>query len=337
MTVNTFRSVDKLAQAAAIALAYAVLAWYSVQITYAKDLPSWVQTPPTDSKGQYYGIGQGKSLPTATQSALESIAGKLMTEVESDLTIATEVEDNVAKSAVASEIRSQVAKTNLANYTVEATEKIGSDFFVLINVQRQAVWQANQDALTELTAEIDHYFDRLNKKSVLSVTEEQTVISDKIQLARSKALISRSLNPNYDHTSVSNKLRHYQTLLQAKVEDQSIYIVSSAELAPLAQRIAHQLTNEGFTTTLTKPSGKTPTIHLEGNFKEYDQFNQKHVTARTAIRVVDEFQKAIFTSEVVLNGASMMSYDSAKTIAVNRYMKELELQGVAASFGLANE
>jgi len=303
----------------------------------AKGLPEWVQSPPQDTDNLLFGIGQGASIPNATQSALESVAGKLMTEVESNLTIDTQVEDNIAKESVASQIRSQVAKTNLANYSVEATERDGKDFFVLVKVDQNAVWKANQDALKENLAEIDAYFGKLDKRSTLDVTEEQGAIEDKIKQARSKALISRSLNPNYDHTAISEKLRSYEAKLQDKVDNKAIYIVASPDLTPLAQRLANQLTNEGFTVSLTKPITNTPEIHLDGKFDQYDQFNQKHVTARTVIRVMDEFNKAVSTTEVVLTGASMLSHDSAKTIAINRYMQEVEIQGAAASLGLADK
>lgn len=337
VTVNTLGTATRLAL---LPLTWALLLLVALCYTstvYSKGLPAWFQTPPSDNADTLFGIGQGTSLQTATQSALESIAGKIMTEVESDMTIATQVQDNVANSQVASQVRSQVAKTNLANYTVEAQQKDGKDFYVLVKVNQKAVWQANQDALKELEAEIDAYFDDLQSKSTLSVSEDQSAITDKIHLARSKALISRSLNPNYDHTTISNKLRGYQDRLKKKVANNAIYITGSADLKALAQRVANQLTNEGYTVTLTPSNNNATVIYLEGSFREYDQFNQKHVTARAVIRVTDEFKKPIYTKEVVLNGSSLMSYDSAKTIAVNRYLKELELDGAAASFGLSNK
>lgn len=334
--MNT-QSTPKASANRILALLYSLLLGCTTMAASAKGLPAWVESPPADSASHYFGIGQGKSIANATQSALESVAGKLMTEVESDLTIATQVQDNVAKSEVASQIRSQVAKTNLANYSVEATEKDGKDYFILIKVEKAAVLQANQDALKELMSELNAYFTRLDERGSLAVKDDAKGVGEKIRQARSKALISRSLNPNYDHTGISNTLRSYENKLSQKVANQTIYISSSPALKNLAQKIANQLTNEGYTVTLNKPTQPAPTIHLNGNFREFEQFQQKHVAANAAVRVTDEFNKALYTSEVVLSGASMMSYDSAKTIAVNRYIKELEVYGAATSFGLADE
>ena len=334
--MNTKRSSKDLAGLSLATLLALIIGCQAI-VAHAKGLPSWVESPPADGENHYYGIGQGKSLPIATQSALEAVAGKLMTNVESTSVSATQIEDNIAKSEFASQIKSQVAKTNLANYSVESTKKSGKDFFILIKVDKSSILKANQDSLKELMSDIKGYFGRMDQMGSLAVKEDSAAITEKIRQARSKALISRSLDSSYDHTVVSTTLRQYEDQLSKKTANQAIYVSCTPQLKTLAQKIANQLTNEGYTVTLTKPKGNATTIHLSGNYREYDQFQQKHVTANTNVSVTNELGQAIYTSELVLNGASMMSYDSAKNIAVNRYMQELELQGAAYTFGLADE
>lgn len=300
----------------------------------AVPLPSWVAEPPSDTELTYYGVGQGSTLAKAKQAALESIAGKLFTQIQSTFIIDITVRGDVVKENIQSYVRSVISNTRLSRYTVVKIEKIKRDFWVQLSINKEHLYRVNLDALQDLETELTNRFKSMPTESVLRIFTEQGELSEKLTAARNKLLIASAMNQEIDYTAKSNQISIYQEALRKKINQLLVYVKADKEMMPLAQNLADKISTEGMAATVFPPSRRVPTITLSGIFRSRYQFDRKYTSADVLVEVVDEFGDPVASRTLRLNGSSIYSDELAKNIAVNRLLAELDQSNLLFSLGL---
>ena len=297
-------------------------------------LPSWVVEPEPDNAQFFYGVGQGSNLANAKQAALEAIAGKLLTQIESTLIVDIKASNEAVDEKVNSSVRSQISNTNLSGYEVDKVKKIKGKYWVKISISKQKLYDENWKEYNDLRSWLQTTFKDFDRKSVLALLDDAPLISKKITATKNKLAVASAINGNLNYAQHSQKLTEYQYRLKTKTENLTFFILPSSDMEAFGRGIANLLADEEISATLTQPARKTPTIKIEGKFKEQISLNQKQVVSRMTIEVIDEYSNSLTTKEFNVRGSSLTSYENAKRAAANRFLKDLEIDGVIETIGL---
>ncbi|TVZ42024.1 LPP20 lipoprotein [Alteromonadaceae bacterium 2753L.S.0a.02] len=310
-----------------------VLAFFTA-FCFAGNIPEWVVNPAEDSAELIYGVGEGESLNTATKSALEYIAGKLVTSIESQLTMQTSAVNDRVDSRVQSKLRSQIGNTLISGYDIDVSDKSGKRYFVRVKVDRQKLFESNNKALQNALAFLSQYLGDNTTMSVMQVLKQERMLNKSLREAQQKAYVVQALAGSSQVAASQQKINQYQQVLTNKLNDLVVYVEASQDLQPLARQLVERLSDEGVRATTRKPSGKSPRVVLQGRFNKTVRFEQKYVVANTSIDVYDEFSNTLSSRQLRIDGQAYMSHESAITAAINKASQELAEDGVAESLGL---
>ncbi len=299
-----------------------------------KKLPDWVLNPVSDTDSTLYGVGQGSSHANAKQSALESIAGKLLTEIESTLTVNTQSSNDKVMENVSGSIKSQIANTNLSGHEVDRVKKVKKVYWAQVSIPKKVLYETTWNEFRDLMNGLNQQFSSLSEQSVLEVYGDREGTYETLKKARSKLMIARAVNSQVDYSRYSNQLTVFGVKLEKKLNRFIIYVTSNPEMSELAKRLANQLSIEDIPAVLSTPQYRAPKLKIDGKFKEQIMLNQKNVVSRLTVELIDEFSNTLSTREFNIRGSSLTSHESAKTVAINRFVKDLELEGINEAFGL---
>lgn len=303
----------------------------------AGTLPSWVAEPPADTAEALIGVGEGASLQQAIRNGLETVAGRLVTSIASEMVMATSVINDQVQHRVDSHLRAEIGHTLVSGYVLEASEKYGRAYFVKLRVDRQSLIGANTQALATVLAELEQYLAADTVVSVMDVFARQTLLEQQLNEAEQKMLVVRALTGGVGLASLQAKVQGFRQVLTNTLNGLVVYIEASSDLQPLARRLVEQLSQEGVRATTDKPLAKSPRVVLKGSFNRTLRFEQNYVIANAQVDVFDEFSNPLSSRQLTIDGQAYLSPEHAITVAINRAIQQLSIDGVAQSLGLLRD
>ena len=322
-----------ISSAIRIIAAIAILASTNMCLA-AKQPPDWVMNPISDTSSHMYGIAEGKSLQSATQSALENVASRLVTSIESEYREHTTASNDTVNTNTDIDVRAQVGNTKIGGYDVDVSKKVGKSYFVRVKVDKQKLLETNETALVTALSDASEYLDPSKTVSVLKLYEKKRKIQKQLAEARQKSLVVQALAGAKYADKYHQKVTRLQQDFNTRIEQMVVYIDASSELIPFARRLVQELSIEDVRATTEKPAFDSPHVKIRGAFTRGERFDQKYVNANTSIDVYDEFGKSLTSRQVIIDGQAFISHESAINSAINKAIKILIRDGVAYSLGL---
>ncbi len=299
-----------------------------------KKVPDWVLNPIPDSGSYMYGVAEGKSLNSATQSALESVAGRLLTSISSDHRERVSANNDKVDTQTDIDIRSQVGNTQISGYEVDKTKKSRKTYYVRVKVDKYKLLESNKSALESALTDLDEYLSPGKAISVLKVFKKRRKLERKIKEASQKSMVVQALTDANHIAKYTAKINQYQQTMNQLMGKMVIYIEASRDLAPLARKLIQELSVEDVRATTTQPDFNSPIVRLNGSFTRGERFGQKYVNANTAIDVYDEFGNPLSSKQLIVDGQAYLSHESAITSAINKTVNQMSEEGVTRSLGL---
>lgn len=296
--------------------------------------PDWAIDQIPDTASTLYGIGSGRSIEAAKQSALEDIAGKLITNVKSSTQQLTQSSNGKVSESFSRNIQTSVEKMGLGGYEVDLSEKKGKVFWVRLSLERSKLFNTTKTQLAPVMLELQRFFGSIGDKSALTVRQEQEHVLSLIADARGKAFVMSAANQGYNALALQKKLAAFESALASKVENLSVYIQGSGQMREFAEKLAHQFGQEGWVASTTSPTAGSIKIVLKGSFRDGVQFGAKFSAATVDVRVSNELGQLVSQQQLNIHGTSQSSHPLARQIAVNKFIDDASVYGVAQKFGL---
>ena len=301
-----------------------------------KNPPEWVEDQLPDTDAVFYGIGSGKTPQEAKKVALEDIAGKLMTQVESSVEINTYAANDKVAEEFSSKIKTSVQNMGLSGYTVDASKKKGKTHWVRLKLDKATLFSSTKAQFDPLMMELSNTFKSFNTKSSLDVKKERADLVTKLAKANSQLFVMSSANKSFSASAYNQQLSAHREAVAKKMNELVIYVQASQDMKELAGKIVHELNQVDWVATTQKPAHSSPKLVLEGSFNDGEQFGNPFTQATVQSKLVDEYGRTVNQQSFNIHGTSRSSHASARQIAVNRFVEEASFSGVDDILGLNN-
>lgn len=316
-------------------LIFILLCYFPIQV-YSKKLPSWVSSPPSDTYEYYFSVGGGTTEELAKQSALEDVAGKLLTSVASTLEVRTQLSGSRVNEDTNSVIRSEISDTSISGYEVVGffREK-KKRHWALVKVKKDKLFQANWDEFRDFSNKLNLYFGENSIKNAIEIYQNASQLKRDISAARKKLFISAAIKnvPEFD--------RHLNYLNQYSDDsafDFAVYIEAEDELKLFAYKLASLLSMEKNIKPLVGASQQgSPKLVLSGSVKEMASVMDENLTLARAditLSLYDENNQLASSNQKVISTTGFGK--SARENLSNHFYDLVDQEGVTHYIGLTH-
>ena len=286
------------------------------------DASEWWQQPPQDTDETLYGIGEGFSLEQAQQSALNSIAGKLSTQLSSSLQRNTQDTQQQSTDYMRRQVQSNVAEVNLSQFQTLRVMEHGRITRVLLALNRTRLAEIWRQQIDD---DLGYLVPLIQQGEVYSL-EHWLELRAALPLAnssRSMSLSLQALDGTPPGPSIARALE--ETLL-----NHNLSVQVRGPLADFNRALRQELSRQGM-----QPCENTCdiTIGYEPHFERQHMFGE-FVSTLTLQATVQENGRQIVNHDLRSRASSVVSADSADKNAVVRASRSLVEAGLWQSLGI---
>lgn len=125
-----------------------------------KPIPAWYKTPKQDTADSLYGVGTGMSMEESKNSAIQAVASKIVTQINSSMSMKNEQVDSYLTTHVKQEVNIKTDNIVLPNIKVLNNKLINGEYYAEIQVDRKTVYDIYVSKSTKL---LDILSARVNK------------------------------------------------------------------------------------------------------------------------------------------------------------------------------
>lgn len=282
----------------------------------------WWESPPRDTEAVIYGLGDGFTLEQAQQSALNSIAGKLSTQLSSSIARVSQAAGQTSAEHVRRELVSSVAQVELSQFQTLHVADYGRITRVLIALDRDrlaAIWkQKIDDNLQQLvpllpTSEITSFQQWLQLFQQLPVAEQ----------TRNMALSLQALDGTAPGPNIERAVRQ-------ALDNHSVSIAIAGPFGELNRTLVQELNRQGIQECLQHCE---VTISYQPTFSRQHMFGEYTTTINLATQVNADSRQLVATTQQQ-RASSVISHDAADRNAVVLLSRELSHSGIWKFLGL---
>lgn len=166
----------------------------------ATDYPAWWLNPPADSATTLIGLGEALTQQQAVTQALASIAGKLSTNIASDMKRRQVEVSQTSLAAISADdtervVRATVSDVGLSNYQVLETQTTKQGTRVMVALDRAAVAKRWDSELATARAEVNDFLNTPPGSQRFALWFRSVGVIEQARAADAKAMLLLSLNP----------------------------------------------------------------------------------------------------------------------------------------------
>jgi len=299
-------------------------------------LPVWVLSPPPDSAADLIGIGEGFTIARAKASALNDIAGKLGTEVSSNIGRDVRLNGHQLKAVAHEVITARVKNTKLIHPRVLKSAKHGKKYFVLLAVSREAMFRDTNSRLRQMDQVLNQQWEALPSLSpLLQFVRVQKMASDS-EKASSLARILGALDGHFKAASYLEKYNAYKKKRDALLSSTRFQIQRAKAMPALLQGLVERLSRDKIQSTLSRglPRGADPVIEVSAKVDKRLVFATKYVHLSAVLVVKDRNGNIISSRKYKARGESLNDFAAATLKAVEHLVKQWQQRPALEILGL---
>jgi len=297
-------------------------------------IPDWVSQPAADTSETIYGIGSGFSYNDAKEAALKDITGKLITEISSQSkSEVSQFNASVSRSAN-QQINTRTIETQLSDYKILQTQKVGSELFMQISMSRSGFIKTTSSRLKELDDKIRGTMRGISKKTKLQQLIAIQDLEPSIDKARSLVLLLQAAGGKQN---TDKYLAYYNSV--NKKSNELLYAVrfnvrASNNLQDFAKHLVTLLQNEKISASISNSKNADAYIHISGSIKSSVMFSQHISQLKVRIKISDKNERVISVKEYESSGSSASDSGSASSSAIKIMGDQFKDTGILESLGL---
>ncbi len=174
------------------------------------DIPKWYTNAPQNNNIFIYGVNSGFNLEDAKANALNDMASRLIVTVSSTLnkniqTSSVNTKQTSYTKDISQDINLEVEKIKFTNAIVEKNKIINNQFFIIMKVNRQKLFDENIKAFTLLDNKIDKIYLSLKDKPILEQIYQLQNAYPKLIKAKKLAYVLYAINNEFKYITYVTK------------------------------------------------------------------------------------------------------------------------------------
>lgn len=299
-----------------------------------KTMPTWVLSPPPDTKEAIFGIGNGYSYNDAKEAALKEITSKLMVKISSQSKTEVSLHNDSVSRSANQQINTHTVETQLSNYEVLNSEQLGNEVFVQVSMSRPGFIKITSSRLKEIDDKIKSAMQGLSRKTRLQqlvvVQEHLPSISD----ARTLVLLLQTVGGTQNTDEYLSSYNDIHKKSQALLQKVHFNIDSSTKLQGFAKHLLALLHNENISASISKNKKADAYIYIDGKINSSVMFAQYIANIKTTIKISDKKKRTTSVREYESSGSSLSNSKDAVGSAIRSLGSAFKTNGVLASLGL---
>jgi hypothetical protein len=297
-------------------------------------LPSWYLNTSADSPFYYYGVGSGASKSEAINEALNQIAGKISVVVESTFKSKQKSSMNNGKSSFSNEvdqsIKAKIQGIKFSNYKVSKNAQIGKKIYLLVKVDREALFKSKLKELNAIDVNIDSEWKRSENLTNFEKIKLSSAIQKDIINAKAMFPILTAIKNDFLDASYNSKYNDYNSKF-SKLKD-NIYAYIKKGNSPKFESIVRKYLSQYGIKLVDKLSSSTKSLIIIEVKKESKQLpfklkNNKFVKVTVQINTYSSKNKLLAKNSVSVKNVSKISVKDASN-KTEKFEKLIISQGI---------
>ena len=306
----------------------------SVNLGQSAKAPEWYLNPPPDTPEALYGLGERRTLELAKSAALSDVAGKLGTQIKSQLTLTQSRMGDRTRDAMSEEINAAVANTEITHFELVNSAQGGLGYRVLVKVDKAKMADELQVRIAELQAEINHKFNAVAKYSDLAKLKAGSTIEPQLAELKAKASTLRAISPGMDNGPLLKALAGYEAKIESARSRLVVMVKHDSSSKIFAQKLEALLSEKRIKVVSSGGSRGKTVIDLASEVEYFDTLGDMHARLRMVIRSIDDRGKVIATRNEQQSGYSRSSKQAALEQANYKLAEQYTSQGVFTALGI---
>jgi vacuolar-type H+-ATPase subunit F/Vma7 len=297
----------------------------------------------------WIGFGEASISENATKRALSNIAGQISTTVNSSVTdqiwYSRNNDEERLQEKTSIDVMTSTEDVTIRGYSIERSEKIGGQYYVMVKVEKNKFFQERLDYLNSLDKELNKLVSELKTQLIAVQLKAMPQIKQKVAEAQKIATMLKAFsqlpNPLSYYLDRYSKMRDEEKRIREAIR---FYIHHKDEhTALVAKYLKQQINKENFIGTKvfqTNPGGKFQNnpkvayVQIEGkmiNKTLHGAFMTKLIVSIT----VSALGKEISSREgLVFSGSSASSYSTSLRAASNEFEDDVKKNRTLKTLGL---
>lgn len=300
-----------------------------------KPLPEWYLNPPANTHELLTGIGAGKTLEDATDSALSNMVSRLGVSIESKFESITSTSQYSYSNKSVEYLKSEVSKIRVSNYELVFTEKIKyNEFVVMVQSHRaQFIKDLTQQVNDKLAAE-NQKINTARSDNALKRYHVAKNSADEVAKLESTIMVLSGMEPSFNNEYYQKKIQDHHTLSENARRNIVFVIKTDTKSLKASTPIKNALSQEGFKVHNSQPRDGVLFINLETHIQHNRSMGFQIAEMFMDLRTSDHQGKLIGSNSVTLTGHATRGFDMAEAAAIEQISEEIKKQGIAKLLGI---
>lgn len=301
----------------------------SVAANKSNEIPSWYLNPTLNSDVYLYGVGEGKTLQEAKNSALNDIASRLSVTINSTI---NQYKQSVSynnslgsyQKNITENINVEVKAIKFTNATIEQSQAAANSIFVLMKVSKQELFNTYKTEFDLSENTINSTLLANKTKPLLEQISTLQTLNETIEKARSQALILNAINNAFDSNSYLinyNTIQNNATALKDKVR---IKLSTNESQRLFANEFIDVLNQNGYKIASSQPNVE---IQLNSTLNDSMALGWYIIKATTSVSVISD-GRIISNHTISSVGRSSSSTQNALVNASKTFKLEVQKKGL---------
>lgn len=281
--------------------------------------PNWYLNPAPNSMLNLYGVGEGRNLNEATNSALENLSSRLLVTVKSNTTISEKSYRDFreyASSTTTQEISSKTAELGFKNYKVDYSAYYAGKNLVQVSIKKDDLISTLKSDIEVLYSELDFIKKQSFDSLTLYLKEQELLV--KFYASSNKAQILDSLGHDSKFIQKTNALRDDINSLKNRA---TFYVTADNESSKYITIFKDSLIKRGFKVL---NSGALYELNLSSEVSRKSPQGFFILENILTVTLLDSSKHEIKSNVIELKGASSRNYEDAGLNSIKELKEEQE-------------
>jgi len=286
-------------------------------------LPVWYIAPKISDQN-LYGVGEGYTLTESGKSALNNLAGKLMTSISSESSIVLESNKYSTNEQSRQKISETVAKITFSNYQISNSALFGGRIYVEISVNRDGFINDYTQKLKDLNQKMADLFKKAQAKdsgkSILERLSDLELVNNLSLEAQSISQILTSLSGNQNNFRGNLDLYNsYQSSYQNLASKIEFFIEGQNAPKPLVSKIINILNQKKLKVVKNKNLANSDLVIIQIGTKINEQkiYGSHIVKLKIDLNLLSNQNKIIKSITLEKSGSSVINKEEAVSASLS--------------------
>ncbi|MCE3255423.1 MAG: hypothetical protein K0R25_917 [Rickettsiaceae bacterium] len=281
-------------------------------------LPSWYVSPKQSDLQNLYGVGEGYTLFEASKSALNNLAGKLLTTISSETSILLESNKYATNEQSRQKINEVVSNITFSNYKVSNSASFKGRIYVEIAVDRDQFIAEYNQKLSDLNKKMADIFVGAQGKTILEKLNDLEKVNNLSLEAASISSILAGLGDSRNFKSNLNLYSNYQNSYQSLANKIEFYIDSDDAPKAVVRSIMKDLNQKKLKIVKSKDlsNPNLVIVKIDSEIVEQKIYGSNIAKLKVNFNLLSNQNKIIKSGSFENSGASVVSKEEAVNAAI---------------------